>query len=449
MDPAAIPQPGSVLSLISKCGVRYEGILYTINFQKSSVALHTVYNFGTEGRGEQEVPPSDRPFQYVDFPASDIQHLQVVKSPQETQGPAWAPSGPPGPQPPAQGPADPWSQTPPPPGQGWPSGAEGQQEQSPVPQQLQQQQLPPPSAPRVPSQADQAAAPQISFGSVMSAPPMAQAGGPMAPPPPPAAAPKPGPGPQAGSQPRPGVPIAAPSVAIMPASPAALNSWSADAPASAQAQGQALVNHAANSAQAAEAAAGAATAAAAAAAAAGVMSRGRGRGRMGPMQNGGRGMMGPGGRRGQGFRGRGRMPMNGDMHGGRSQLRPIPKEDFDIQGALQRFNKDDLVQEAGQDSPRKPETNAASTIAAADGPEDDFFDSISCEAIERMEISEGGTNTRMRPSEQRKVDMETFGGTGLPNRRGRGRGRGRGRRGGGRDMGRGGPPGRGPGPLIV
>ena len=64
-----------------------------------------------------------------------------------------------------------------------------------------------------------------------------------------------------------------------------------------QAQGQALVNHAANSAQAAEAAAGAATAAAAAAAAAGVMSRGRGRGRMGPMQNGGRGMMGPGGRR--------------------------------------------------------------------------------------------------------------------------------------------------------
>ena len=38
------------------------------------------------------------------------------------------------------------------------------------------------------------------------------------------------------------------------------------------------------------------------------------------------------------------MPMNGDMHPGRSQLRPIPKEDFDIQGALKGFNKDDLAQ---------------------------------------------------------------------------------------------------------
>ena len=38
------------------------------------------------------------------------------------------------------------------------------------------------------------------------------------------------------------------------------------------------------------------------------------------------------------------MPMNGDMQAGRSQLRPIPKEDFDIQGALKSFNKDDLAQ---------------------------------------------------------------------------------------------------------
>lgn len=38
------------------------------------------------------------------------------------------------------------------------------------------------------------------------------------------------------------------------------------------------------------------------------------------------------------------MPMNGEMQAGRSQLRPIPKEDFDIQGALKGFNKDDLAQ---------------------------------------------------------------------------------------------------------
>ena len=48
--------------------------------------------------------------------------------------------------------------------------------------------------------------------------------------------------------------------------------------------------------------------------------------------------------RGQGFRGRGRMHMNGDMHARHPQMRPIPKEDFDIQGALERFKKDDLAQ---------------------------------------------------------------------------------------------------------
>ncbi len=31
-----------------------------------------VYNFGTEGRGEEQVPPSERPFQYVDFPGTSL-----------------------------------------------------------------------------------------------------------------------------------------------------------------------------------------------------------------------------------------------------------------------------------------------------------------------------------------------------------------------------------------
>ncbi|KAK9824870.1 hypothetical protein WJX74_002027 [Apatococcus lobatus] len=466
MDPSAIPSPGSVLSLISKTGVRYEGILYNINFAKSSVALHTVFNYGTEGRGEQEVPPSDRPFQYVDFPASDIQHLQVVKSPQEAQGSAWASSGPPGPQPPMQGTADPWSQTQQAPGQGWPSGHEGQQVSGMPPQQQQQQQQPqqlPPqlpqqqqqasspfAAPTFPSQEQQAGGPQISFGSVMSGPlqPMPQAGVQLgtasAPPQPLVPAPKQMVASQAGSQPRPGVPTSAPNMAITPLPPAALNNWSVPAPGTAQqVQGQALATHAANSAQAAEAAAGVATAAAAAAAASSGMQDGMSGGRGGRMGRGpphGRGMMGRG--RGQGYRGRGRMPMNGDMHAARSQLRPIPKEDFDIQGALKSFNKDDLAQEAGQESPKKP---AAAVVAASDGGGDDFFDSISCEAIERLELSESGQNPRPRLSEQRKVDMETFGGSGVPNRRGRGRGRGRGRRGGGR-----GPPqGRGSAPLVI
>ncbi len=59
------------------------------------------------------------------------------------------------------------------------------------------------------------------------------------------------------------------------------------------------------------------------------------------------------------------------------------------------------MQEAGQESPKKPEALKAH-LDTSDGPGDDFFDSISCEAIERLELSEG-QNMRMRPSEQRKV----------------------------------------------
>lgn len=59
------------------------------------------------------------------------------------------------------------------------------------------------------------------------------------------------------------------------------------------------------------------------------------------------------------------------------------------------------VQAAGQESPKKPA--AAVVAAASEGAGDDFFDSISCEAIERLELNETGQNPRLRLSEQRKV----------------------------------------------
>jgi hypothetical protein len=95
---------------------------------------------------------------------------------------------------------------------------------------------------------------------------------------------------------------------------------------------------------------------------------------------------------------------------------------------------------------------------------DDFFDSLSCEALERLKVAHddggprahdggggGGGNPsaggggggggggghgapRSRFAEQRKLDIETFGGTGIARRNNYGRGRGRGRGRGGRGV---------------
>jgi len=54
---------------------------------------------------------------------------------------------------------------------------------------------------------------------------------------------------------------------------------------------------------------------------------------------------------------------------------------------------------------------------------DSFFDSISCEALERAEQEREGERRKTSYSEQRKIDMETFGTTSLDRRSGRGRGR--------------------------
>ncbi|CAG8565452.1 18639_t:CDS:2 [Acaulospora morrowiae] len=79
---------GSKISLISRSDIRYVGILHSINSADSTVALEQVRSFGTEGRRgnpAEEIPPSDNVFEYIVFRGSDVKDLHVCEAPAQQQ----------------------------------------------------------------------------------------------------------------------------------------------------------------------------------------------------------------------------------------------------------------------------------------------------------------------------------------------------------------------------
>ncbi|RHY45371.1 hypothetical protein DYB30_000837 [Aphanomyces astaci] len=75
-----VPYIGSRISLISKTDIRYEGLLFNIDTRQSMVALQNVRSFGTEGRRPDHIPPSDTVLQYATFKASEIKDLHVCEA---------------------------------------------------------------------------------------------------------------------------------------------------------------------------------------------------------------------------------------------------------------------------------------------------------------------------------------------------------------------------------
>ncbi|XP_022076184.1 protein LSM14 homolog B-like [Acanthochromis polyacanthus] len=81
------PYIGSKISLISKAQIRYEGILSSVDTDRSTVALAKVKSFGTEDRHtDRPVPPKDEIYEYVIFRGSDIKDITVSEPPKPHYG---------------------------------------------------------------------------------------------------------------------------------------------------------------------------------------------------------------------------------------------------------------------------------------------------------------------------------------------------------------------------
>ncbi|CAJ1051379.1 protein LSM14 homolog B-like [Xyrichtys novacula] len=81
------PYIGSKISLISKAQIRYEGILSSVDTDRSTVALAKVRSYGTEDRHTDiPVPPKDEIYEFIIFRGSDIKDITVSEPPKAHHG---------------------------------------------------------------------------------------------------------------------------------------------------------------------------------------------------------------------------------------------------------------------------------------------------------------------------------------------------------------------------
>ncbi len=73
-----MPFIGSLISLISKAEIRYEGTLFSISMEESSIALQNVRSFGTEGRRKDgpQVLPSQEVYEFIIFKGRCLNRAQ-------------------------------------------------------------------------------------------------------------------------------------------------------------------------------------------------------------------------------------------------------------------------------------------------------------------------------------------------------------------------------------
>ncbi|CAH8292430.1 unnamed protein product [Eruca vesicaria subsp. sativa] len=82
-NPHPVDYRGSIITLVSKYGLRYQGYLYYLDHHDKTLCLANVVCYGTEGRNYIgfDIPPSYELYSYIVFTTTQIKASMLVESP--------------------------------------------------------------------------------------------------------------------------------------------------------------------------------------------------------------------------------------------------------------------------------------------------------------------------------------------------------------------------------